>query len=157
MFIASVMPSSHLILWCLLLLPPSVFLSIRDFSNELAVCIRCWSISPSNKYSGLISLKIDWFDLLSKGLSGIFFLMLWWCKCYMHSVEVILWILIFPGLGICSIILSRDAGSWQKSEPQLPIIHEIMRVNNQYTCNHAVSMRTSCFSFLIQHSANYLK
>ena len=65
-----VMPSSHLILWHPLLLLPSIFPSIRDFSNESSVCIRwpkywrfSFSISPSNEYSGLISLKIDWFDL----------------------------------------------------------------------------------------------
>ena len=68
MFIALVMPSSHLVLWCPLLLP-SIFPSIRDFSNELAVCIRwpkccSFSISPSREYSRFISLKIDWFDLL---------------------------------------------------------------------------------------------
>ena len=72
MSIALVMPPSHLILWCPLLLLPSVFPSIRDFSNESAVRIRWpkyWSfsinISPSNKYSGLISLRIDWFDHLA--------------------------------------------------------------------------------------------
>ena len=70
--IALVMPSSHLILWCPLLLLPSIFPSIRDFSSESAVGIRWpkywslnFSISPSNKYSGLISLKIDWFDPLA--------------------------------------------------------------------------------------------
>ena len=68
---ALVMPSSHLILWWPLPLLPSIFPSIRDFSNESAVCIRwpkywsfSFSISPSNEYSGLISLEIDWFDLL---------------------------------------------------------------------------------------------
>ena len=70
MSIASVMPSSHLILWPPLLLLPSIFPSIRDFSNESAVHIRWqkyWSLSigPSNEYSGLISLKIDWFDFLA--------------------------------------------------------------------------------------------
>ena len=72
MFIASEMPSSHLILWCPLLLLPSIFPSIRDFSNESSVCIRwpkywswSFSISPSIEYSGLISLKIDWLDLLA--------------------------------------------------------------------------------------------
>ena len=72
MSIASVMPSSHLILWYPLLLLLSTFLSIRDFSNELAVLIRwtkywsfSFSISPFNEYLGLISLKIDWFDLLA--------------------------------------------------------------------------------------------
>ena len=72
MFIASVMPSSHLILWCCLLLLPSLFPSIREFSSELSVYIRWlkyWSFSFSNRtsseYSELISLKIDWFDLLA--------------------------------------------------------------------------------------------
>ena len=70
MSITSVMPSSHLILWCPLLLLPSTFPSIRDFSNESAVRIRwpkyfSFSISPSNEYSSSISVKIDWFDLLA--------------------------------------------------------------------------------------------
>ena len=74
MFIASVRSSSHLILWHPLLLLPSIFPSIRDFSNESAVCIRwpkyccfSFSISSSNEYSGLISLKIDWFNLVVQG------------------------------------------------------------------------------------------
>ena len=71
MSIALVMPSSHLILWCPVPLLPSIFPSIRVFSNEPAVSKwpKYWSfsfnISPSNEYSGLISLKIDWFDLLA--------------------------------------------------------------------------------------------
>ena len=72
MFIESVMPSNHLILCHSLLLLPSVFPSIRVFSSESVLCIRwpkCWSfyfsISPSNEYSGLISFRIDWFDLLA--------------------------------------------------------------------------------------------
>ena len=67
----SVMPSSHLML-CHLPLLPSVFPSIRVFSNELAFCIKwpkywsfSFSISPSNEYSGLISFRTDWFDLLA--------------------------------------------------------------------------------------------
>ena len=63
--IASVMPSSHLILWCPLLLLPSIFPSIRDFSNESAVCIRwlkywsfSFSISPSYEYSGWYPLRL---------------------------------------------------------------------------------------------------
>ena len=69
MSIESVMPSSHLILCHPLLLPPSIFPSIRVFSNELVLRIRWpkyWSfsftISPSNEYSGLISFRMDWFD-----------------------------------------------------------------------------------------------
>ena len=72
MFIESVMPSNHLILCRPLLLPPSIFPSIRGFSNESALRIR-WpkdlsfslSISPSNEYSGLVSLRLDWLDLLA--------------------------------------------------------------------------------------------
>jgi len=70
MSIELVMPSNHLILCPLLL--PLIFPSIRVFSNESALCIRwtkywnfSFSISPSNEYSGLISFRIDWFDLLA--------------------------------------------------------------------------------------------
>ena len=76
---ASVMPSHHLVSCCShLLLLLSIFPSIRVFSHKSAHCIRCpeyWSfcISPSNEYSGLISFRIDWFDLLTvKGLSRVF-------------------------------------------------------------------------------------
>ena len=81
MSINAVMPSSHLILCRSLLLPPSVFPSIRVYSSESALCIRwpksalcirwpkycsfSFSTSPSNEYSGLISFRIDWFDLLA--------------------------------------------------------------------------------------------
>ena len=72
MSIESVMPSNHLILCHSLLLLPSVFPSIRVFSKESALCIRrskdwsfSFSISPSNEYSGLISFRIDRFDLLA--------------------------------------------------------------------------------------------
>ena len=69
MSIGLVMPSNHLILCCSLLLP-SIFPSIRVFSKESALHIRwpeCWSVSinPSNEYSGLISFRIDWLDLLA--------------------------------------------------------------------------------------------
>ena len=72
MSIESVMPFNHLIFCHPLFLLPSILPSIRVLSNELALCIRWpkyWSfsfcISPSNKYSGLISFRIDWFDLLT--------------------------------------------------------------------------------------------
>ena len=68
----SLMPSNHLILCCPLLLLPSIFPSIRVFSNESVLCIRwpkyqsfSFSISPSNEYSGLISFRIDWLDFLA--------------------------------------------------------------------------------------------
>ena len=71
MSIESVMPSNHLILYRLLLLPASVFNTIRVFSNESVLHIRwpkywnfSFSISPSYEYSGLISFRMDWFDLL---------------------------------------------------------------------------------------------
>ena len=68
--VESVMPSSYLILCHPLLLLPSIFSSIRVFSNKSALPIRwpkywSFSTSPSNEYSGLISLRIDWFDLLA--------------------------------------------------------------------------------------------
>ena len=70
MTIESVMPSNHLILCYPLLLPPSIFPSIRDFSNESTLRIRwpkywsfSFSISLSSEYSGLISFRIDWLDL----------------------------------------------------------------------------------------------
>ena len=70
----SVMLSNHLILCHPFLLLPSVFPSIRVFFNELVLCIRWpkywsfhFSISPSNEYSGLISLRIDWFNLAVQG------------------------------------------------------------------------------------------
>ena len=81
MSIRSLMPSNHLILCCPLLIPPSIFPSIRVFSfsfffrvfsNESVLCIRwpkyrsfSFHISPSNEYSGLISFRVDWFDLLA--------------------------------------------------------------------------------------------
>ena len=72
MSIQLVMPSSHLILCCPLLLPSSISPSIRVFSNESALRIRwpkywsfSFSISPSNEYSGLVSFRMDWLDLLA--------------------------------------------------------------------------------------------
>ena len=72
MSIGSVMPSNHLILCCPLLLLPSIFPSFRDFSNESLLPIRwpkywsfSFSINPSNEYSGLISFRIDWLNLLA--------------------------------------------------------------------------------------------
>ena len=72
MSIELVMPSDHLILCCPLLLPPSIFPSIRVFSNESALCIRwpkywsfSFSISSSNELLGLISFRMDWLDILA--------------------------------------------------------------------------------------------
>ena len=72
MSIESVMPSNHLILYHPLLLLPSIFPSIRVFSNESALCTRwpkywsfSFSLSPSNEHPGLISFRMDWLDLLA--------------------------------------------------------------------------------------------
>ena len=72
MSIESVMPSNHLIFNCPLLLPPSIFPSIGVFSDESVLLIRwpnywsfSFSISPSNEYSGLLSFRMDWLDLLA--------------------------------------------------------------------------------------------
>ena len=81
MSIELVMPSNHLILCHPLLLLPSIFPSIRVFSNESVLCImwpKYWSfsfsISPYNEYSGLIPFRMDWLDLLAvQGLSRVFF------------------------------------------------------------------------------------
>ena len=74
MSIKSVMPPNHLIICCPLLLPPSIFLSIRVFSYESVIGIRwpkywscSFSISPSKEYSGLTSFRIDWLDLAVQG------------------------------------------------------------------------------------------
>ena len=73
LFVELMIPSNHLIL-CYPLLLPSVFPSIKVFSSESALCIRwpkywtlSFSISPSNEYSGLISFRVDWFDLAVQG------------------------------------------------------------------------------------------
>ena len=72
MSIELVMPSNHLTLFCLLLPLPSIFSSIRVLSNESVLCIKwpkywsfTFSISPSNEYSGLISFRVGWLDLLA--------------------------------------------------------------------------------------------
>ena len=79
MSIMLAMPSNHLILCRPLLLPSSIFPSIRVFPDESVLHIRwpkCWSFSfsigPSSEYSGLISFRMDWLDLQSKGLSRVF-------------------------------------------------------------------------------------
>ena len=96
MSIKSVMPSNHLILCHPLLLLPSIFPSIRVFSNESALCLRWpryWSfsfnISPFNEYSGLISFRMNWLDLLA--VQGTLKSLLQ----YHSSKASILWLLAF--------------------------------------------------------------
>ena len=97
-----VMPFNHLILWHPLLLLPSIFLSIRAFSNESFLHIRWWkywsfsfSISPSNEHSGLISFRMDWLDLLvvQRTLKSLLQLhsskasILWHSACFMVQLS----------------------------------------------------------------------
>ena len=119
MSIESVIPSKHLILCCPLLLLPSIFLSIRIFSNELALCIRwpyyqSFSISPSSKYSELISFRIGLISLLSKGLSGVFYsttvqkhqffcaLISLWSNSHIHT-----WLLKRPSISLYGPLLVK--------------------------------------------------
>ena len=113
MSIESVMSSNHLILCRPLLLLPSVFPSIRVFSNELALPIRwpkywsfSFSISPSNKYSGLIMM--DWFDLLA--VQGILKSLL---QCY-SSEASILWRSAFFMVHLGSDCTSQSFGGFER-------------------------------------------
>ena len=109
MSIDSVMPSNHFIL-CHPLLLPSIFPSIRVFSDELVLHIRwpkywsfSFSISPSNEYSGLISFKIDWFDLLAvQGLSRVFSRTIFW-KYQFFGAQPSLW----SNFHICTCLLEK--------------------------------------------------
>ena len=125
MSIESAMPSNHLILCHSLLLLPSIFPSIRVFSNESALHIRWpryWSfsfnISPSNEYSELISFRMDWLDLLADNITFIYPLIHWWTLIFfcllaiMESsavinmcVHVLIWIPVFNSLGFIPGIL----------------------------------------------------
>ena len=90
MSIGSVMPSNHLVLCRPLLLLPSVFPSVRVFSSESGLCIRwpkywsfSFSISPSNEYSGLISLRMDWLDLLT--VQGVYMYTIYFENCVLST------------------------------------------------------------------------
>ena len=122
MSIELVMPSKHLILCCPLLLLPSLFPSIGVFSSKSALCIRwpkywsfSFSISPSNAYSGLISFRIEWFDLLAvqgtfKSLQKHQFfgtqLFLW-----SHS-HIDTWLLEKPSVQFNCSVMSDSATPW---------------------------------------------
>ena len=124
MSIEPVMPSNHVILCRLLLLLPSTFPSIRDFFSESAFCNRwpkywssCFSISPSSEYSGLISLKTDWFDLISvQGTLNSLLqhhsstkTSLLWCSSSMKPHISVSWL---PGFYHSSGAILREASSW---------------------------------------------
>ena len=112
MSIESVMPSNHLILFCPLLLLPSIFPSIRVFSNESDLCIRwpvlhqycsfSFSISPSNEYSGLISFRINWLDLLVVQGTRVFPSTTVW-KHVFFGAQLSLW----SNLHICTWLLEK--------------------------------------------------
>ena len=104
MLTESVMLSNHLILCCSFLLPPSIFPSIRVFFNESALHSRwpkywsfSFSISPSNEYSGLISFRIDWFDLHSVPTVQNHQFLSTWSSLWSNS-DIYRWILETPEL-----------------------------------------------------------
>ena len=128
MSIESVMPSNHLIL-CHLLLVPSIFPSIRVFSNESAFHIRLskyWSfsfiISPSSEYSGLISLRMDWLDLLTVQGTLKSLLQPQFRRTLLYCCTIVSWLLFlcFPvpsvpcltTVWICLLVLREGLGGW---------------------------------------------
>ena len=136
MSIESVMPSNHLILCHPLLLSPSVFPSIRVFSNESALRCFSFSISPSNEYSGLISFRMDWLDLLAvQGtLKSLF---------EHHSSKAsTLWCSAFFMVQLCDHM--------NRSTPGLPVHHQlpeftqtrVHRVSDAIQPSHPLSPRS---------------
>ena len=169
MSIASVMASSHPILWCPPLRLPPILPSIRDFSSELTVCIwlpKYWSfsfsISPSNEYSGLISLQSDWFDLPDvQGTLRIFssttvqrhqffgVLTSLWSSSHSHS-----WPLGRPYPWLYKLCWQNNIliTAWNSSSLAFLMMCSIYRLNKQ-----GDSRRRCCtpFSILIQSVAPY--
>ena len=117
MSVESVTLSNHLILCHPLLLPPSIFPSIRVFSNELALRIRwrkywnfSFSISPSNEYSGLISFRTDWFDLAVQGtLKSLLQHHNWKASVLQHSAFFMVQLLYLYTTPRKTIALTRQA------------------------------------------------
>ena len=129
MSIALVMPSNHLILYHTLLLLPSIFPGIRDFSNESAICIRwpkywSFSISPSSENSGLISLKI-WFDLLA--VQRTFRSLLQYYSFERHQ---------FFGL-LPSLWTSSHNGTWLLGRPK-PWLYNLCQQSDVFAFQHTV-------------------
>ena len=118
MFFELVMPSNHLILCCPLLLLPSVFPSNKVFSSESTLHIRwpnywsfSFSISPSNEYSGLISFRTDWFDLLSvQGtLKSLYSIYIYSFLEFIYIIGVYIYdIILFINNNFSGIFLSND-------------------------------------------------
>ena len=140
----SVMLSNHLILCHPLLLLPSIFPSIRVFANESVLCIKLsFSISPSNKYSGLISFRIDWFDLLV--VQGTLKSLLQ----HQSSKASILWCSAFCGEGngnplqYSCLENPTDRGAWQAR------VHGVAKVRH----NLAIKLPAFC---MVQLSHLYM-
>ena len=142
MSVESVVPSNHLILCHLLLLVASIFSIIKVFSNELALHIRWpkyWScsISPSNEYSGLISFRIDWFDLaIQKILKSLLQhhrskVSIFWCSAFFM---VQLSILEFSSVTQSCLTL---CDSMNRSTPGLPVHHHLP----EFTQTHVHQVR----------------
>ena len=118
MSIQSVMLSNRFILCCPLLLLPSIFASIRVFSNELALWVRwpkywSFSISPSNEWSGLISFRVDWFDLFT--VQGTSPASIWFSKNQEQKWCIIANRPLDVGAHICTFTpsLSQLQSSWE--------------------------------------------
>ena len=131
MSIESMMPSNHLILCHPLLLLPSIFLSIRLFSSELSLRIRwpeywsfSFSLSPSNEYSRLISLRIDWFDLLA--VQGIL-------KSLLQQHSSILGSVQFSSVAQSCPTLCNPMN---RSTPGLPVHHQLL----EFTQTHVLQV-----------------
>ena len=134
MSIESVMPSNHLILCHPLLLPPSIFPSIRVFSNESVLPIRwpkywrfSFGIGPSSEYSGLISFRMDWFDLL--------------------EVQVTLKSLLKPQSSEASVLLLTVASQKNKSKNQCLNFSKYPCTCSALISNNYVDHHVSSFLF----------
>ena len=146
MSIKSVMPSHHLILCRPILLLPSLFPSIRVFPKESVLRIRwpkywsfSFSISPSNEYSGLISFRMDWLDLLAG-----FYLIIYHLSIYLSMIHSSMY------LSVCLSSLSIHLSSIYC----LPIYHVSL-----YLCTYlsSIYLPIICLSFLLKEKACHLK
>ena len=150
MSIALVISSSHLILWCHLLLLPLIFPTIREFSNELVVRIRwtkywilSFSINPSNEYSGLIWFKIDWFDLAVQGaLSSLL---------QHHSLKVsILWYSAFFMVQVSQWHVNTGKTIaltiWTFVSRGMSLLFNTLYRMSQLSCQEAIILRIHGFS-----------
>ena len=147
MSIELMMPSNHLILYRPLLLLPSVFLSIGVFSNESVLRIRWlkywsfgFSISPSNEYSGLISFRVDWLDLLSvRGtLKSLFQHYSFWCGPFLKSLLNLLqycfcfYALIFFDHKACGILAPQPGFCIGRQSPTTGLLKSLSIASGEH-------------------------